>query len=273
MSWLQKGLVVTATVSLFGSINIAHAQTPEGKKYLEALMVATLYADGVLTPQEKSMLNISDQDLQSLKEVEELRTVPLTETIEFLMTESGLDPNVTYSPEDRANELIMMMAMVAGIDGELSKAEIQFLLDVSQKMNSPQTEAQLQAQFQVQLQELKDFENQAKAAEVSVNLVGLQTALDMYQTSTGQYIAAEPYPSCDSVGQLRPWVVAESGGFETLGWRPDGSVRGCYRIELTSNGADYKIIGEIDVDNDGQKRIYEATKYTKPRLITDPSIY
>jgi hypothetical protein len=53
-----------------------------------------------------------------------------------------------------------------------------------------------------------------------------------------------------------------SGGFQTLGWQPDGQVRGAYTVTTnTGNGSgDFVVTGQGDIDGDGTVSSYTATK-------------
>ena len=58
---------------------------------------------------------------------------------------------------------------------------------------------------------------------------------------------------------LRPW---RSGSpYDTLGWAPDGEVRGSYKVSTAPFGAsDFVVTGISDVDGDGVRASYTATK-------------
>ena len=67
------------------------------------------------------------------------------------------------------------------------------------------------------------------------------------------------------------WNASESGGFQTLGWIPDGMVRGSYSV--TTMADDFRAIGLSDIDGDGNYATYVATKSTSPMAITPPDVY
>ena len=53
--------------------------------------------------------------------------------------------------------------------------------------------------------------------------------------------------------QQRPWT---GGNFDTLGWAPDGDVRGSYAVDTDTTG--FMINGQCDVDGDGSRADFFA---------------
>ena len=98
----------------------------------------------------------------------------------------------------------------------------------------------------------------AKRAEVPANVDGIKTAELAYEAASDAYIDCANYPgSTPKVPQA--WTVSASGNFATLGWSPDGAVRGTYAVTGAS-ATDFLVTGQSDVDGDLTKADYSATK-------------
>lgn len=114
----------------------------------------------------------------------------------------------------------------------------------------------------------------AKRAEVPSNVDGIKTAELAYDASNDGFVSAADYPGTASVGKAQlAWTAASSGGFKTIGWEPDGKVRGSYSVSLTGN-TDFTVTGICDVDGDGSKATYTASKTVNAALSgTDQNVY
>jgi len=114
----------------------------------------------------------------------------------------------------------------------------------------------------------------AKRAEVPANIDAIRTAELAYDASFDQFIEAPPAP-------VQPWEVSkaarpwdwDSPGFSTLGWAPDGMVRGSYWVEVVDGGRDFVVYGVSDIDGDGMAATYSATKSINPTLLTSSDVY
>ena len=116
----------------------------------------------------------------------------------------------------------------------------------------------------------KQMQMKAKAVEVSVALASIRIMQMSYHADYGHYVPVSPYP-CPATSQGQVWMDKKAGQFSTLGFKPlEKKVLGCYRVEVSQDGKDFKVIGELDLDGDGKKRIYEASKDQKPKLISPP---
>jgi hypothetical protein len=124
-----------------------------------------------------------------------------------------------------------------------------------------------------------DFDptNMAKAesltkmrSEISRNIQGIKSVMMAYEANFDVYVDAELYPPSPGT-EPRAWDTAKAGGFSTIGWSPDGEVRGSYSIE--SEYPNFTVYGISDIDGDGNHATYTATKSTRPTLITDEKVY
>ena len=108
--------------------------------------------------------------------------------------------------------------------------------------------------------------------EVPMNLKGIKTAQIAYEGSFDTFVTIAPYPRKSSGKKTKQWVRGASGGFMTVGWSPDGDVRGTYWVTTTTTN--FTAWGIIDVDGDGKFATYTATISENPNApITPPDVY
>ena len=98
----------------------------------------------------------------------------------------------------------------------------------------------------------------AKRAEVPSNVDGIKTAELAYDAAFDTFIQQTSFvPSSVSKAQQN-WPTTPTG-FTTLGWAPDGKVRGQYKVATTSS-TDFLVSGASDVDGDGTNTSFTSTK-------------
>ena len=102
-----------------------------------------------------------------------------------------------------------------------------------------------------------NMQYRAKRAELPSNVDGIKTAELAYEASFDQFVDAETAPRGDSDLDKKQ-VGWSSEAFDTLGWGPDGDVRGNYGVE--SGDTDFDITGKCDVDGDGNTATYTSSK-------------
>jgi hypothetical protein len=90
---------------------------------------------------------------------------------------------------------------------------------------------------------------------------GIKTAELAYESNFDVFVTAAQYPPEPNINGTK-WVRSSSGGFYTLGWSPDGAVRGSYSVTTTTT--DFTVLGIGDVDGDGTLETYRATKSLNP---------
>ena len=101
-----------------------------------------------------------------------------------------------------------------------------------------------------------DMQYRAKRAEVPSNVDGIKTAELAYEASFDAFVQETVQrPNATPNKQQRPWI---GGSFDTLGWSPDGDVRGSYNV--TTSPTDFIAEGRCDVDGDLTGATYTATK-------------
>lgn len=109
----------------------------------------------------------------------------------------------------------------------------------------------------------------AKRAEVPGNVDGIKTAEIAYDAAFDGFVAAADYPAITSKAQ-NTWTATASGGFQTIGWAPDGPVRGSYMVALqadaTTGAPSFLVTGGCDVDDDNAIASYTATPTSNATL-------
>lgn len=95
----------------------------------------------------------------------------------------------------------------------------------------------------------------AKRAEVPGNVDGIKTSELAYEASFNVYIDAAAKPGSVSKTPVE-WSVS-GDGFSTIGWRPDGAIRGSYEVSNAS-ATDFLVTGSCDMDGDATLAVYTA---------------
>lgn len=105
----------------------------------------------------------------------------------------------------------------------------------------------------------------AKRAEVPGNVDGIKTAQMAYDAAFDTFINQPTYIPRSITGAAADKIQVDwpggpaGGGFSTLGWAPDGKVRGAYQVMSTSS-TDFRVTGQCNVDGDGVIAQYTASK-------------
>ena len=112
----------------------------------------------------------------------------------------------------------------------------------------------------------------AKRAEVPSNVDGIKTAELGYDAAFDKFIEqSTPWPDGSPGKAQRPWNGTASS-FQTLGWSPDGDVRGSYSVTTTSS-TDFKVVGNSNVDGDSTQATYTCTKSVNASQVSANDIY
>ena len=64
----------------------------------------------------------------------------------------------------------------------------------------------------------------------------------------------------------------QGSNFDTLGWGPDGDVRGQYKVTTTST-TDFLVTGRADVDGDAEFSSYTSRKSVNAVMTTNNDVY
>lgn len=111
----------------------------------------------------------------------------------------------------------------------------------------------------------------AKRAELPPNVESIRTMQLAFEAAYDQWVQEATLRPDASPGKTsRPWLVGS--GFDSLGWQPDGDVRGSYSITTVSR-ADFTVMGISDIDGDGDQATYSGTKTLTPVRVTANGVY
>ena len=103
----------------------------------------------------------------------------------------------------------------------------------------------------------------AKRGELPGNVDGIKTAELAYDASFDGFLETGVSPS-GSPGKVAV-DFTDSGGFASLGWKPDGKVRGQYTVTNVTV-TEFIVSSICDVDGDGSKAHYRASALTNATL-------
>lgn len=113
----------------------------------------------------------------------------------------------------------------------------------------------------------------AKRSEAPGNVDGIKTAEMGYDAAYDTYVAVAAYPTGGPSGKAPvAWDEASSGDFTTIGWKPDGEVRGSYSVDLDGPN-NFTVTGLIDVDGEGLQAQYTATSSINATMVSDNNVY
>jgi type IV pilus assembly protein PilA len=111
----------------------------------------------------------------------------------------------------------------------------------------------------------------AKRAEVPGNVDGIKTAELSYDAAFDAFVAAAATPA--TVPGKAPVQWTAGSAFDTIGWSPDGEVRGQYAVPTATN-TDFTVTGACDVDGNGTNADYSATSSINATLdVADANAY
>lgn len=104
------------------------------------------------------------------------------------------------------------------------------------------------------------FQLKSKSSEGKVNIAAIRTAEESYLAEFGQYVAAAVNPTADVPGSQKA-AFDTGGGFDTLGWSPEGNVFFQYAVNAPSGANHYTISAAADIDADATDQFWG---YVKP---------
>jgi len=131
------------------------------------------------------------------------------------------------------------------------------------------------------------MQRRAKRAELPMNVQGIKTAEVAYEAAQDVYVEVAEYQPTSADGSLQAW--AEGSDFDRLGWRPDGEVRGQYKvvIDVTCTlrlypppptltctvGIGFAAYAIMDLDQDGETAEYIATDLENASMLSEYDVY
>ena len=111
----------------------------------------------------------------------------------------------------------------------------------------------------------------AKRAEVPSNVDGIKTATMAYDAAFDEFLAQVWHPTSAPSKVQITWNGANTN-YNTIGWSPDGKVRGQYEVQ-TASTVDFTVLGRCDVDGDLTNSTFEATRSLNADMTTGNDTY
>ncbi len=117
------------------------------------------------------------------------------------------------------------------------------------------------------------MQKRAKRAELPSNVDAIRTAVLAYHAEHGVYptVPAAPRPLSEMDGEAVEWTGGPE--WESIGWAPDGEVRGVYWVEVSEDGASFTVYGAADLDGDGIECRYAGDQDKPAEALTPPTVY
>ncbi len=115
--------------------------------------------------------------------------------------------------------------------------------------------------------------NKSARGEVPLTIASIRTAEIEYESAFGDFVACEAAPRPMHAVNADPVPWTTSPGFKKLSWAPEGTeIYGAYTVKL--EGDSFVVNGACDVDGDGTRALYKATKDdAEAVMVTESSVY
>ncbi len=109
-----------------------------------------------------------------------------------------------------------------------------------------------------------EMQYRAKRAELPSNVKAIKDVEMAYDAEYNEFVPATSHPTASPDKVPHDWAGGNTE-FQTLGWQPDGEVRGRYAVSTVipsqgTPGGDFVVTGLCDVDADTDIATYTATK-------------
>lgn len=113
----------------------------------------------------------------------------------------------------------------------------------------------------------------AKRAEIPGNVAAIRDAQIIYDVSYDGFLTLNQAPRPMTAVDPTPvaWPGTADPLWMSLGWEPDGPVRGSY--EAMAMVDTFKVQGHCDVDGDGLWAHFEGSPEIKVRMMSVPSVF
>ena len=118
-----------------------------------------------------------------------------------------------------------------------------------------------------------NMQMKAKRSELFGNVDGVKTAETAYEAANDAYVTTGAYPLVMPGKTAVSWVVSESGDFQTLGWSPDGKVRGQYRVDGDEAASDFTVVAQCDIDANGHFQEVQAGPTFNATMLNGDDVY
>ena len=110
------------------------------------------------------------------------------------------------------------------------------------------------------------FQLRSKASEGKINLAAIRSAEEGYFAEFGTYVTGTASPAAWTAGNAATQKLAwaDAGGFDALGWAPEGGVYYQYAVRTTSSAPFVEFVAEAQSDIDGNGTDINYWGYVKP---------
>ncbi|MBD3184196.1 prepilin-type N-terminal cleavage/methylation domain-containing protein [Candidatus Poribacteria bacterium] len=105
------------------------------------------------------------------------------------------------------------------------------------------------------------FQLKARESEARINLAAIRTAEEAFKAEQDTYQVCAASPAAGGT-DATPDDWADAGGFDTIGFEPDGQVRYQYAVAAGGDGitTSYTATATGDVDENGTAAVYTVTE-------------
>jgi len=100
------------------------------------------------------------------------------------------------------------------------------------------------------------FQLKSKSSEGKVNLAAIRTAEESYMAEFGNYVASAANPA--TAATTSKVAFDTGGGFETLGWAPEGNVYFQYAVGVDVE--DFAATASADINGNGTDQVWGYIK-------------
>ena len=108
--------------------------------------------------------------------------------------------------------------------------------------------------------------------ECRLQVEAIRQAELQYQEAFGEFVGAEPAPRAPTAVGPEPVAWQPTEGFRKLSWAPEAEeVYGSFQVAATREG--FTVTGTCDVDGDGERAVFQATKDEEAHAVTASSVY
>jgi prepilin-type N-terminal cleavage/methylation domain-containing protein len=116
-----------------------------------------------------------------------------------------------------------------------------------------------------------NMQMRAKRSELAMNLDAIRTSEKAYQAEFDTFVDCAMNPGALNGAIQQDWGTP-GGGWDLIGWEPDGKVRGQYQV-TGSTGVAFVVDGFSDIDGDGSNAQYQGTHSLKAKMMTAQQTY
>lgn len=112
-----------------------------------------------------------------------------------------------------------------------------------------------------------NYQLSAKRSELGGNIRAIRTSEQKFDAEHDGFLIATVQPRGDGGLDKTQVTWGTYADWGSLGWGPDGAIRGNYRVQVTTGtNEDFSVTGKSDVDNDDNIHEVSASKTVENRV-------